>query len=74
MKKCIPPDVKRGVGRPKKSRYLSALERVMGKQQQLKKMKIKKVYNEPPTQKLRKLYTCSECKQAGHNRATCKGG
>ncbi|KAF2555519.1 hypothetical protein F2Q68_00013658 [Brassica cretica] len=31
MKKCLPPDVKRGVGRPKKSRYLSALERVMGK-------------------------------------------
>lgn len=32
IKKCFPPVEKRGAGRPKKSRYLSALEKAMGSQ------------------------------------------
>ncbi|KAF3568989.1 hypothetical protein DY000_02016076 [Brassica cretica] len=56
------------------SRYLSALERAMGKQPHMKKMKTEKVNTEQQPQKWRKLYTCSNCKQGGHNRATCKGG
>lgn len=71
-RKCLPPEEIRGAGRPKKSRYLSALEKAIGKERPRKKMKTEKLSPQQPTQKLRKQYTCSQCKQAGHNRATCK--
>ncbi|CAL9237960.1 unnamed protein product [Arabidopsis halleri] len=70
-RRCLPPEERRGVGRPKKSRYLSALEKAMGKQPPRKKMRKEKLSQEQATQKLRKHYTCSQCKIAGHNRATC---
>lgn len=72
-KKCLPPKVRRGAGRPKKSRYLSALEKAMSKQPPLKKMKTEQVSTEQTIHKLRKQYTCSQCKVPGHNRATCRG-
>ncbi|CAA7048307.1 unnamed protein product [Microthlaspi erraticum] len=72
-KKCLPPKERRGAGRPKKSRYLSALEKAMRKQPPLKKMKTEHVSTEQTIPKLRKQYTCSQCKVPGHNRATCRG-
>lgn len=70
-KRCLPPDERRGAGRPKKSRYLSALEKAMGKKAPQKKIRKKKLSQGQATMKVRKHYTCSQCKIAGHNRTTC---
>ncbi|CAG7909599.1 unnamed protein product [Brassica rapa] len=58
-RKCLPPEVKRGRGRQKKSRWQSWLEisRMRG--------------NQP--RKLHKDYSCSQCKQPGHTRPNCPG-
>ncbi|KAF2587712.1 hypothetical protein F2Q70_00036054 [Brassica cretica] len=52
--KCLPPEVKRGPGRQKKSRWQSWLE-------------ISRFRGHKPS-KLDKDYSCSNCKQPGHTR------
>ncbi|KAG5393246.1 hypothetical protein IGI04_023209, partial [Brassica rapa subsp. trilocularis] len=56
-RKCLPPEVKRGRGRQKKSRWQSWLE--------ISRMK----GNQP--RKLHKDYSFSQCKQPGHTRPNC---
>ncbi|CAG7875782.1 unnamed protein product, partial [Brassica rapa] len=56
---CLPPDVKRGPGRQKKSRWQSWLE--------ISRMR----ENQP--RNLHKDYSFSQCKQSGHTRPNCLG-
>ncbi|XP_013594647.1 PREDICTED: uncharacterized protein LOC106302746 [Brassica oleracea var. oleracea] len=58
-RKCLPPEVNRGRGRQKNSRWQSWLEisRMRG--------------NQP--RNLHKDYSCSQCKQPGHTRPNCPG-
>ncbi|KAF3564918.1 hypothetical protein DY000_02012344 [Brassica cretica] len=55
---CFPPDVKRGPGRMKKSRWQSWLE--------LSRMRERK------PRKQHRVYRCSKCKKTGHTKRQCK--
>ncbi|KAG5382591.1 hypothetical protein IGI04_034061 [Brassica rapa subsp. trilocularis] len=55
---CFPPEVKRGPGRQKKSRWQSWLE--------LSRMRGRK------PRKQHRVYRCSVCKETGHKRPQCK--
>ncbi|XP_018473887.2 uncharacterized protein LOC108845122 [Raphanus sativus] len=57
IRKCLPPDVKHGPGRQKKSRWQSWLE-------------LSRFRGHKP-QKLHKDYSFSNCKQPGHTRPNC---
>ncbi|KAL0732670.1 hypothetical protein Bca4012_008879 [Brassica carinata] len=57
--KCLPPPVKRGPGRQKKSRWQSWLE-------------ISRMRGNKP-RKQHKDYRCSQCKKPGHTRPNCPG-
>ncbi|KAF3503585.1 hypothetical protein F2Q69_00041841 [Brassica cretica] len=55
---CFPPEVKRGPGRQKKSRWQSWLE--------LSRMRGRK------PRKQHRVYRCSKCKETGHTKLQCK--
>ncbi|KAF3596482.1 hypothetical protein DY000_02024399 [Brassica cretica] len=55
---CFPPEVKRGPGRQKKSRWQSWLE--------LSRMRGRK------PRKQHRVYRCSKCKETGHMKPQCK--
>ncbi|KAF3551038.1 hypothetical protein DY000_02009218 [Brassica cretica] len=55
---CFPPEVKRGPGRQKKSRWQSWLE--------LSRMRGRK------PRKQHRAYRCSKCKETGHTKPQCK--
>jgi len=55
---CFPPEVKRGPGRQKKSRWQSWLE--------LSRMRGRK------PRKQHRVYRCSKCKETGHTKPQCK--
>ncbi|KAF3532832.1 hypothetical protein DY000_02040524 [Brassica cretica] len=57
IRKCLPPEIKRGPGRQKKSRWQSWLE-------------LSRFRGHKP-RKLHKDYSCSNCKQPGHTRPNC---
>ncbi|KAF2547216.1 hypothetical protein F2Q70_00021872 [Brassica cretica] len=55
---CSPPEVKRGLGRQKKSRWQSWLELLRRRGR--------------TPQKQHKVYRCSVCKETGHTRPQCQ--
>ncbi|WVZ84159.1 hypothetical protein U9M48_031218 [Paspalum notatum var. saurae] len=66
-----PPEMRRGRGRPKVSRYLSKAESAsVGKKEEKKKAGMGSAEGLEATRKMQIRY-CSKCGNTGHNRSTC---